>query len=282
MKPGYFGFLMGLMFMACVKTDNLPLGQTNNSNLVIEGGVNRLGTFHALRISQVSTSTLTNPLPVSHLIVRVIGGGDILNFSESAIPGVYTCDLGHKLKLNQRYVLSAISEDQSHQIYAFDTLYRVIPIKGSSIPYSFSTLKSGKIEVQIPKHEFGQKNCLKWLLVPKSGNLWDPKLFNQTFPYTYFHQLGAPNVLYTLNSVTTVQDFNPSDSVAIYKFSLSSTHGIYLYSIFEETDWKGLFSGAPSQVIGNISLNGQGFFSAMDVDTRTYAVKDLLGKKTFF
>jgi len=282
MRIHYLGFLVGLVFISCVKNPGSLLGGQNNSNIVIEGGLNGLGYLQAIRISQVSTSTLTNPLPVSKLLIRVTGGGEIMNFQESSVPGIYTVSLNHKLTVNQRYVFSAISEDNTQQIFALDTLIKVVPIKGSSIPFTTSLLSTGKVEIQIPKHVFGQKNCLKWLILPKSGSLWASDQFSQKYPFTYVHQLGAPNALYSLTTINTIQDFNATDSVIVYKFSVSNTHGQYLYGIFEETEWKGLFSGAPSQVVGNISLGGQGFFSAMDVDSRTYKVKDLIGKKVFF
>lgn len=278
----FSGWALWILLLGCTKITQTNPYSGNNSNIVVEGGLNTFTNLQSLRITQVSTSTLAHIDPVSHLNIQVKGGGQILNFTESNVPGVYNCILDHKLSLNQRYTLSAISTDNSQEIYALDTLNKVSPIPGTLIPFTTTLLKNGNVELQIPKHIFGQKSCLKWLIVPKSDTLWSPLDFRNNFTFTYEHQLGVPNVLYSLNGINMLKDFDANDSVLVYKFSSSSTHGIYLYGVFEETEWKGLFSGAPSQVIGNINLNGQGFFSTTDITTKTYCLKDLVGKKIFF
>jgi len=283
MEKRGFLLLSILVFLGCIKVVPNSGNPFDNSTIVVEGGINTGSKVQAIRISNISTSTLSSPYPISGLQVKITSAGENLVFKESTyIPGIYTCTLNHSLKTNQVYFLSAESKYQFSNIYAQDTLKKVIPLKGCLIPFSSLSLPNKMVEFQMPKHVFGQKNCLKWLMVSKSGKTWIPDNFDQTYGFSYHHQLGAPNALYSLTSNTNSQTFSLSDSVRIYKFSLSGTHGLYLYGIFEETDWKGIFSGVPSTVKGNISNNGNGFFSAMDIDSKMYLVRDLVGKKYFF
>jgi len=78
-----------------------------------------------------------------------------------------------------------------------------------------------------------------------------------------------------LNSLKRSFTLGQEDFIYISKISLSAKYSQFLYSVFMETDWNGLFSSVPVNVEGNVSGNVQGFFSVVDVDIRRYRAKEL-------
>ncbi|MGY0040776.1 hypothetical protein [Pedobacter sp. NJ-S-72] len=147
------------------------------------------------------------------------------------------------------------------------------------LPFKIKKNESGVYEGTIPKHTFGYLNPNKWWISYPGVPAWNPSRFDvtetQSLYFSYTHFLGSPNSLYPLNNLKRTFSLKGNDEITIYKFSLSKEYAKYLYGVFLETDWNGLFSSVPVNVNGNISGNAQGYFYVSDIDFQKYKVNVL-------
>jgi hypothetical protein len=240
----------------------------------VEGGINTFQQDQYLRLSTPALLPEQAGQPISKAFISVNDGISDINFTETVIPGVYTAKFINNANYDHAYTLKVIYKNK--QYVAVDTLKKVSLINVKYIPMSTIVLKNGKVRLTIPKHTFGVAIPQQWLIAYKGIPNWDPQKFDVKYPFSYSHVFGSPNALYPLIQETRTIDLNLNDSVTIYKFSLSNNHSRFLYNVFQETDWKGLFSTQPGKIIGNISGNGQGYFYADDVIMQRFLVKDLV------
>ncbi len=242
--------------------------------LVIEGGINSLQKQQFIRLSLPAIAPGNVITPVSNASVTVNDGKNDTHFIPTNAPGVYMAIVNNNHNYGQAYTLTVVYNNKTYT--AVDTLKRVGPIAGNILPFATVPLQNGKVQLTIPKHTFGVTHALKWIVTNNTNIIWDPSMFDTYYDYSYAHRYGSPNALYPLTQVNRTIELGLADSIKIYKFSLSDAQGQYLYSIFQETDWKGLFSSVPGKITGNVSGGAEGFFGATDIEVKSYQVKDLV------
>lgn len=250
-------------------------------DLTVEGGINTLGNNQYIRLTKPSLNQAIEPTPITKASVIVNDGKSDIIFKESS-PGIYLGVTKGDPNYNEAYKLTIKSNNVVYT--AIDTLRQVINIVDDFLPLSTKSLMDSMVTVTIPKHTFGYLNANKWFITYKdrdpkvtpSPPVWSPSKFDQSAYYSYTHLLGSPNSLYPLNNLKRDFTVNQRDFVIIYKMSLSDAYAKYLYAVFMETDWNGLFSGVPVNAKGNVSGNAQGYFHAMDVVVSSYRAKELL------
>ncbi|RZK80221.1 MAG: hypothetical protein EOO92_08010 [Pedobacter sp.] len=251
-------------------------------DLAVEGGINTRFQTQSIRLTRPALHPDSLPKPISKASVVVNDGlVDIVYRENSTIPGLYQGTLRGEPNYNSAYKLTVKYEGKTYN--AIDTLRQVVNIVDDFLPLSTRLTANNMIEVNIPKHTFGYLNPNKWYIVHETKDdkgvftfpQWLPSRFDQSVDYSYTHFLGSPNSLYPLNNLKRNFTVGQDIRVHIYKISLSSRYAKYLYSVFMETDWSGLFSGVPVNVESNVSGNAQGFFSVVDVDYRIYPAKEL-------
>lgn len=272
----YIAILMLLPGMGCVKRSfekDAFLKPVRVYDLAVEGGINTLDTNQFIRLTKPATSPELAPTPISNASVVVNDSRLDIVFKETATKGIYRAAVKSDPNYNKGYKLTIIYENKTYT--ATDTLRQVVNINDDFLPLSTRLLPDNTVQGTIPKHTFGYINPNKWFITFPNNPRWDPSKFDQTKYYSYTHFLGSPNSLYPLNNLKREFVLNPEDFVWIYKISLSEKYAAYLYSVFMETDWSGLFSSVPVNVEGNISGNAQGYFSVSDVDRRPYRAKEL-------
>ena len=248
-------------------------------DLTVEGGINTLGNNQYIRLTKPSTDPATEPSPISKASVVVNDGRADIVFKESS-PGIYVGVTKGDPNYNEAYKLTI---KYNNVVYtAVDTLRQVVNIVDDFLPLSTKSPTDSTVTVTIPKHTFGYLNANKWFITYRdlkttsSPPPWSPSKFDQSAYYSYTHLLGSPNSLYPLNNLKRDFTIRQTDLVIIYKMSLSDAYAKYLYAVFMETDWSGLFSGVPVNAKGNVSGNAQGYFHAMDVVLSSYRAKELL------
>ncbi len=241
-------------------------------DLAVEGGINTLYSHQYIRLSKPSVHPDSTPVPIRNASVIVNDSKFDIIFKETT-PGVYVGTNRYDPNYNEAYKLTIKHNDKTYT--ATDTLRQVINIVDDFLPLSTHTTADQVIEGNIPKHTFGYINPNKWYISYQKIPLWTPSNFNQTKYYSYTHLLGSPNSLYPLNNLKREFSLGPNDALWIYKISLSDNYARYLYSVFMETDWSGLFSSVPTNISGNVSGNAQGYFSVIDVDRRRYTAGEL-------
>lgn len=275
--------VLTISLFACKKTslDTTFMKPNLVYDLTVEGGINTLGNNQYIRLTKPSLNPAIEPTPVTKASVVVNDGKSDIVFKESS-PGIYLGVTKGDPNYNEAYKLTIKSNNVVYT--AIDTLRQVINIVDDFLPLSTKSPKDSMVMVTIPKHTFGYLNANKWFITyryrdPKVTNsppVWSPSKFDQSAYYSYTHLLGSPNSLYPLNNLKRDFTVEERDFVIIYKMSLSDAYAKYLYAVFMETDWNGLFSGVPVNAKGNVSGNAQGYFHAMDVVVSSYRAKELL------
>jgi hypothetical protein len=268
--------LVMLLTAGCVKDSfekDAFLKPIHVYDLAVEGGINTLLKSQYIRLTRPATSPGIAPDPISNASVVVNDSRSDIVFKETGTPGVYMGTNLNDPNYNKGYKLTIEYENKTYT--AVDTLRQVVNIIDDFLPLSTRPLSDNTIRGSIPKHTFGYINPNKWFIAYLDIPLWNPSKFDQTKYYSYTHLLGSPNSLYPLNNLKRDFVLGQDDFVTIYKISLSEKYAAYLYSVFMETDWSGLFSGVPVSVEGNVSGNAQGYFSVSDVDLRRYRAKEL-------
>ncbi|SHF79061.1 DUF4249 domain-containing protein [Pedobacter caeni] len=264
-----------LLFMGCKKKES-PF-QPPIYDLIVEGGINTFSKNQYIRlvkpVSFDDEAASVNLNPISNAEVSVNDGTHDVSFKEIKGTGVYTAVMENNNKYFSAYTLTI---KYNNKIYtAQDSLLPVFPIDENYIPLSLKKMQEGQVRLTIPKHTFGTQNAQQWLILPQ-GKAWNPAKFKENYQYSYSHVYGTPNALHPLIQKARITDVGINDKLVICKFSLSPPYSVYLYSVFQETDWKGLLSSVPGNVKGNISGNANGFFYAIDVEVQTKSVKELM------
>lgn len=263
------------MFSACKKNsgDIAFDAPQKHYDLTVEGGLNTSAFGNYIRLTKPSLNPDSLPQPIRKAVVTVNDGTADLAFRETAaIPGVYFAAATRSPNYNYGYKLTI---KYNNQIYtAVDTLRQVINIVDDYLPLSvrkIDTLYTGTI----PKHTFGYLNPNKWWISYTGVPDWRPSNFAEAKYYSYTHVLGSPNSLYPLTDLKRTFALAGKSGIIFSKISISERYARYLYALFLETDWNGVFSSVPVNVSGNVSGNAQGYFSVSDVDRRPYRVEEL-------
>jgi hypothetical protein len=274
MKPGLYLFLLVVLngFISSCKKGNDEIKFTapaKQYDLTVEGGINTYYRAQYIRLTKPALNPDSLPAAIRKAVVTVNDGKTDLVFKETVVPGVYSVFTNAgDANYNQAYKLTIICNGQTYT--AVDTLRQVVNIIDDYLPLAVSKTAEGAYNGTIPKHTFGYLNPNKWWISYGDIPLWNPSRFTQTQYYNYTHFLGSPNSLYPLANLKRTFTLTAEDVITIYKISISENYAKYLYGVFLETDWNGLFSSVPVNVSGNISGNSQGYFSVSDVDMRKY------------
>lgn len=270
----YVLFFYTILFSACKKDDKISFDKPKHDyELAVEGGINTLTKTQFIKLSKPSLSLGVMPTAISKAVVIVNDSKSDIIFKETATPGLYTATNNNSPNYNKAYLLTITYNKKTYT--AVDTLRQVVNIVDDFLPLKVKINSSGSYDGTIPKHTFGYLNPNKWWINYTGIPVWNPSKFDGVQYYNYTHFLGSPNSLYPLNNLK--RDFNllSEDVITIYKFSLSKGYARYLYDVFLETDWSGLFSSVPVNAQGNVSGNAQGYFYVTDIDLRKYKAKEL-------
>ncbi|RQO71908.1 hypothetical protein DBR43_11810 [Pedobacter sp. KBW06] len=265
-----------LLLTGCKKQENPFVSPMYD--LIVEGGINTYSKHQYIRLIKpvgfANEEASLNLNPISDALVSVNDGIRDVPFTEIPGTGIYTAVMEDNDRYFSDYTLTIKYDHKEYK--AVDQLRPVFPIDANYIPLSIKKAQAGGVRLTIPKHTFGTTNAQQWLILPE-GKSWDPGKFNESYPYSYSHVYGTPNALHPLIQKARIVDSGINDNLVIYKYSISDDYSIYLYSVFQETDWKGLLSSIPGNVKGNISGNANGFFYAIDVEVQTKSIKELMG-----
>lgn len=277
MKTQYYFLILFfciVSFSACKKDDKISFDHPKRQyELAVEGGINTLTKTQFIKLSIPSLALNAMPAAISKAVIIVNDSKTNIVFKETAIPGIYSAINNNSPNYNKAYTLTIAYNNKTYT--AVDTLRQVVNIVDDFLPLKVKINSRGSYDGTIPKHTFGYLNPNKWWINYTGIPVWNPSKFDGVQYYNYTHFLGSPNSLYPLNNLK--RDFNllSQDVITIYKFSLSKGYARYLYDVFLETDWSGLFSSVPVNAQGNVSGNAQGYFYVTDIDLRRYKAKEL-------
>ncbi|TZF86517.1 hypothetical protein FW774_02295 (plasmid) [Pedobacter sp. BS3] len=268
--------LVSMLLVNCGKDNpELPFMKSETIyDLAVEGGINTYQRTQYIRLTKPALHPDSLPKPVSNADVKVNDGKNNIAFHETATRGVYSAVVNNNTNYNKVYTLTIRYNNREY--LATDTLRQVININDDYLPLSAIKMASGNVSGIIPKHTFGYLYSSKWLIAYRGIPAWNPAKFDEANYYSYTHSLGSPNSLYPLTNQSRKFELKADEFITIYKFSMTERYARYLYALFQETEWKGIFSGVPAKINGNISGNAQGYFYVTDVDVRRYRTSELI------
>lgn len=260
--------LLFLSALSCKKENGAPPALPYE--LIVEGGINTLSVKQFLRLTRPAALSQTVVEPVRGASVTVVTGTFDFTFTETGIPGIYSANVPNNRNYDSVYTLKISYQGRSYQ--AADTLRAGVPIAAAYLPLTVK--RSADATISVPKHFFGVAYAQQWIIMPGDYQ-WDPSEFDLNDDFSYSHTYGTPNALNPLIRRERTFHAGLNDSVIIYKFSLTSAHSVYLYELFQETDWRSLLSSTPANIKGNISGNANGYFYVTDVERKKICIKDL-------
>ncbi|RXF69089.1 DUF4249 family protein [Arcticibacter tournemirensis] len=265
-----------MLLSNCGKDDSALSFNTprNIYDLAVEGGINTYTKTQYIRLSKPAFHPDSLPKPISDAHVEVNDGSRNIAFSETSVAGVYSGIIERNNNYNQAYKLTIRYNNKEYT--ASDTLRQVVNIIDDFIPLSVVRVSGDKVKITIPKHTFGYLNPSRWMIAYSGIPFWNPSRFEEMLYYSYTHSRGSPNSQYPLTDQNRESELPQDGIITIYKFSLSENYARYLYSLFQETEWRGVFSGTPARARGNITGNAEGYFSVTDVDMRRYRAGELV------
>ncbi|NHA02802.1 hypothetical protein G7092_03300 [Mucilaginibacter sp. HC2] len=266
-----------ILITACKNSYVSPIKFNNHGStydLAVEGGITTFQTSQQIRLSKPGLLPDGKTSPVSNALVSVNDGTDEISFKETQTPGLYAGTITNNTNYDGVYTLHITYNKVEYT--AADVLSMVTPsIQLNNLPFSARAISADQVQLKIPKHLFGAPTAARWIVIYDKSSITN--LLNSfVVPYIYTHQLGAPNSLYSSTQEFREPVLSLRDSITVYKFSLSESYSQYLYTLFQETDWKNIFSTNPSGIYGNISGTGQGYFYCTDYEMKKIAVKDLI------
>lgn len=261
-----------LLAFACKKelVDKVVLPDAQQDiPLVVEGGVTTGSDEQYIFLSKPSFSAQGDVTPVNDAVVTI----NNVPLQLTSVPGVYSAVLLDNNMFGKAYHLKISCNGKSFE--AVDTLKKNVTPKNSELNLR-SNIEDGKITLSIPKHIFNGNMASQFLYRLPGGKAWSPGRFDQSQDFRYMHTYATPYALSPVLEQRTDYVCAPTDSVTVYQFSISQSYERYLYSLFQETDWKSLFSSNPGVIKGNVSGSALGFFHCSDVSQRSLTVAELI------
>lgn len=237
-------------------------------DLVVEGGVNTFTEKQFIRLTRPSYNITGNVSAVNDAEVFI----NNIKLTLTATPGIYSGAMQENKNYEKPYYLKIIYKGNIYQ--AKDTLKKTLPITLADLNIT-SQQQNDNILLSVPQHTFSSSLPVRLFFHFPGKSDWRPSKLDSVQAYSYAHVFAPPNGLYPVLEERINVILNPADSVKVYKFSVSDSHEKYLFNLFQETDWKGIFSSNPGPVKGNISGNALGFFYCTDVVFKKFAARDL-------
>lgn len=273
MRVFFYSFILwfSLCLFSCKKelADHLKFKSAKNHyDLVVEGGVNSLTNEQFIVLSKPAASVLDSVVPINDAEVFIEG----IPFKLYNKKGIYSGVVLNNKRYNEAYHLKVIYQNKTYE--ASDTLIKVLPITTAELNLIVQQ-QNDKIDISIPKHSFIQGESAKLFYHFSGGKNWSPSVFNN-IAYAYIHPNPPPYGLSPILEQRTNYTFLINDTLEVSKFSVSNAYSQYLYQVFQETDWRSIFSGNPGAIKGNISGNALGFFYCTDVIVQPFTVKSLI------
>ena len=275
MKTVFFSLIILTALIAACKNDQVSPVKfkrpQKSYDLAVEGCLNTFTTLQFVKLSKPAVLPDGQVTPVSGARVSISDGNNEVFLSETSVPGVYSGTISDNKNYGRFYRLKIHYNAKDY--LATDTL---IALQADDLPFSATQLTDGQVELNIPAHIFGAIRPVQWLITYNGIQNWSPSVFDVPYRYTYASELGAPNAVYPLTQDVRIADLNPTDTVTVYKFSQSQSYAAFLYNVFQETDFKSIFSSEPGNIYGNVSANAEGYFHCTDVSVTKYLAKDLV------
>ncbi|TVQ85173.1 MAG: DUF4249 family protein [Bacteroidetes bacterium] len=267
--PGIRFFALACIFTCmlmpgCEKEADWELYGTKLNTVVVDGMITNEFQIQQIQLSRPVMEMNELPEPFTGASVSVSWGQQTVFFSESATePGIYYSNQPFATAVDIDYILHIQKDD-----LVFNAQTHMVPVS----PFSTPTFQ---FHPSLNKYSINWNNSQ---YSPFEQAMYEAIIDWSHIPgYEHPDSLSMARMLYyTLNTIDVSflifpQDkeevFFPAGSIVSFsKYSLNDDFGAYLRALLSETQWQGsLFEAARSNLTGNISNGGLGYFSACAV-----------------
>jgi hypothetical protein len=279
-KSGFFvrdlitGFLLIalLVFSSCEKETDWETTVVELNTVVVEGMITNEFQIQQIQLSRPLTGLNDIPEPFTGASVNVSLGQQTVYFTESETePGIYISNQPFAAAIETDYFLNIFKDDLE-----FDAQTYMVPVSPFNPPgfrfhaslnlYSINWNNSQYSPFEQAMYEA----IIDWSHLP---GYEDPDTLSSA--RLLYYTLNTIDVSFVIFPQDKENVYFPEGSIVIFsKYSLNDEYGAYLRALLSETQWQGsLFETARSNLTGNISNGGLGYFSACAVIRDTLMVE---------
>ena len=264
--------LSGMLMTGCEKEADWELNGAELNTVVVDGMITNEFQIQQIQLSRPVVDMNEPPEPFTGATVNASWGQQTVYFSESGTePGAYYSNQPFAAAVDTDYLLHIQKDDLFFNAETY--MVPVSPFNTPGFQFHASLNKYSIIWNNSQYSPFEQamyEAIIDWSHLPG---------------YEHPDSLNVARMLYyTLNTIDVSflifpQDmeevFFPAGSNVIFsKYSLNDDFGAYLRALLSETQWQGsFFEAARSNLSGNISNGGLGYFSACAVIRTTLVVE---------
>ncbi len=264
--------LLMISIISCEEKTEWNLHTEELNTIVVEGRLTNEFKHHEIQISHPLLDMNEIPKPFMDANVSVsFGLHEVLFLESDETPGYYYSEVPFRAIENVNYFLE-ISIDTA--IYSAETY--IVPVHSSNSPNFYYNPEKELYKLSWNIYQFNPfeqamfEAIISWDHLPGYDH---PDSLSQA--KMLFYALKTIDVSYIVSPQAAEEVYFPGGSIAIIsKYSINEEYGEYLRALLIESNWQGsLFEGARSNVPGNISNSGLGFFSACSVKRDTLIVQ---------
>lgn len=262
-----------LIFSSCTEKIELELDDTY-TRIVVEGAITDVAKAHTIKLTY-STSYFYGEVPpaVEGADVRISDGDNEFILTETA-PGIYQTDPTVKGVVGKTYtlIITDVDVDGDGTTEVFEASETMNPVLTLDSITMMTVPNSNPVQYRIDG--WGQEpategDAYQWAYfrnsVLESDTLYETVFTNDELVNGSY--IPGLTIFWGVNG-------NPGDTFTVETRSISQDYLNYINNLMAETVWsQGSFGGPPSNVVGNISNGGLGYFNAHSVSYTSTILK---------
>ncbi len=280
-------YLFLFLFVSCIETIDWPGDNESTGRIVIEGEITTDTMAHTVYVSRTQPVIVDSPAePVSGAVVLIESDSRSYLLRETT-PGVYQTESSAFGVVGESYLLQVVIDGEIYEANADLIPLELIPDPVEVRTVIFKPPNRPAIEVLdfIYPSNFGSEvparyqvsvripdnadsviatgyEAPQWLLSELEQNN-----FIVSDTSYYMHPGLEPPAIFAYGETNESRLTFPGTSIVEAYFSMTPEHYDFVRSVLSETEWRGLgpFGFIPGNVVGNISNDGLGYFSASQV-----------------
>jgi len=260
--------LTGLVFLfsSCEQIVDIDLNDAD-PRIVIEGVISSKPTIpQYVKVSLTTSYFDTGQASgITDALVIVTEDGALVDTFSHQLPGYYVSNKILSGKVGSTYKLSVYYKGELYE--AMSTMAAVAPIDSLTANYR---------AIDMRYEEAGHYVTIALQEPPGIGNFYYWLYYSNDTLMNYGDMIIASDEMADgvyINNIEFSYPQQPGDTVRVEQYSLSEEGYNFLRILADQEEFGDLFDTPPANIIGNISNNGIGFFSASDVSESVLVIQ---------
>ncbi len=280
-------YLFLILLVSCIETIEWPGDNESTGRIVIEGEITTDTTAHTVYVSRtqpVIVDSQSEPVPGAVVSIESDSRSYILR---EVSPGVYQTDSSAFGVVGERYLLQVIIDEEIYEANADLIPLEFVPdpVEVRSVIFSPPNQPAREVLQFIYPSNFGSEVPARYQVsvrIPDNADsliasgyeaprwlLHELEMNNFVVSDTsyYMHPGLEPPAIFAYGETNESRLSFPGTTIIEEYYSMTPEHYAFVRSVLSETEWRGLgpFGFIPGVVVGNISNEGFGYFSASQV-----------------